>query len=451
MKMFFPRSYVPLLPLRLTCLTAVLLSLFLLLNSPPAIAGDVNTYLREGNASFAAGKYQSAYDNYFQAFLLVPDNPEINFLLGRAAFEKGDYEAAVMAFDRVLIVKPQAQRVKLEMARSFNAMKSYEAARQYLLEVLASNPPEQVRTNIQAMLDQIDQRQKHHHFHGMLALGYSYDDNARTDPNTDTIDIPNLFPVTFARPSDNIYSSTVSLNHTYTNDTLPFVWKSDVVNYIANYQTENDLDITYLRLTSGPAWQHGNSLFEARPHLGQVDLGHHRYLRLYGLEGSWSLQRSATSLLQLALTGESRKNFKDSGRNSTDLLLEFSYLGQFGNNTLRISTAAERENARNSVHSYGRGVYGLQISRQFPDTWRAGLNLSFSHADYDGIDPLWGQNRIDDITVVSLDVSRSLWTSASLKQSIIADLNYTHTESHSTLDLYTYDKNVGNLSVAYAF
>jgi len=285
----------------------------------------------------------------------------------------------------------------------------------------------------------------------MLALGYSYDDNARTDPNTDTLNIPNLFPVTFARPSDNIYSSTVSINHTYLKDTLPFAWKSDVVNYIANYQTENDLDINYLRLASGPAWQHGNSYFEVRPHLGQVDLGHHRYLRLYGMEGSWSLQRSPTSILQLSLSGESRTNFQDSDRNSTDFLLEFSYTGQFGANILQINAGAERENARNSVHSYGRGLYGLQISRQLPHTWRVGLNLNFSHAAYDGIDPLWGQNRIDDITVVSLDLSRSLWTAASRKQNIIADLNYSHTEAHSTLDLYTYDKNVVNLSVAYAF
>lgn len=436
-----------------SCRTGLLLTIVLLITASHAAASDsnVNVYVKEGKTSFAAGHYQSAYDSFFQAFLLVPANPEINFLLGRAAFEKGDYEAAVMAFERVLIADPKALRVKLEMARSFSALKSYEAARQYLLEVLAANPPTRVRENIQAMLDQLEQQQKQHHLHGMLAIGYSYDDNARTDPNNETLNIPGLFPVTFARPSDNISSSTVSLSHTYLDDNLPFFWKSDVVNYIANYQSENDLDITYLRIASGPAWQKDKILFEVRPHFGLVDLGHHAYMKLYGMQGSLTMQQSVASLLQFALSGEGRRNFTDSERDSTNFLLDISYISQFDVNTLRFNTSIERENARNAVHSYYKYLWGLQFFRQLPDAWRASAGLSFSRTPYDDMDPLWGQDRTDDITIASLGIGRSLWISANRQQTITADLNFSHTEANSTLDLYTYDKNVINLTVAYAF
>ena len=432
---------------------ALLLACFILLLAVQATAGDITSYVNKGKARFAAGDYQSAYDQFFQAFLLAPDNPEINFLLGRAAFERGDYEAAVMAFDRVLIADPKALRVKLEMARSFSALKSYEAARQYLLEVLAANPPDQVRANIQAMLDQLEQQQKHHHLHGMLALGYSYDDNARTVPNSETIMVPGLnnFPFSFNKESDSIYSSTLSLNHIYMKETLPFSWKSEAVNYVANYQSENDLDINYLHLGTGPAWQLGNNLFEVRPHFGLVDLGHHRYLQLYGMKGIWTNQSSATSFLQLALSGESRRNYEDPSRNSTNLLLEINHIAQFEKNSLVINAAVERENADNSIYSYYKILGGLQYSRSLPYALRANAAFSFWWANYDGIDPLWGHERTDDIFDFSVGITRNLWTSANRQQNIIANLSFSHEKSNSSLDFYTYDKNVVNLSVAYAF
>ncbi|MCX7934772.1 MAG: tetratricopeptide repeat protein, partial [Planctomycetota bacterium] len=104
---------------------------------------------REAQKAFAAKDYKRAYELLTQAFREKPDDPEINFALGRAAFECGDYESAAMAFERMLIMNPNLPRVKLELGRCYYHLKAYDQARKHFEEVLASKPPENVRQNIQ--------------------------------------------------------------------------------------------------------------------------------------------------------------------------------------------------------------------------------------------------------------------------------------------------------------
>ncbi len=93
-------------------------------------AGDLGPRdnLELGVQYFDAGSFKEAYDQLFEAFILDPGNPEINFHLG--PFEIGDYEAGGMAYERMLIPQLNLSRTKLEMA--LNHAYGFEGDRTYL-------------------------------------------------------------------------------------------------------------------------------------------------------------------------------------------------------------------------------------------------------------------------------------------------------------------------------
>ena len=105
-----------------------------------------------GKQLFASQAYQKAAALFFQLFRQHPDNPEVNFYLGRAAFESGDYETAVMAYERVLIADPSAVTAKLELAKSFYRLGAESTAVLYFRELLDEELPAEVRSAIEALL-----------------------------------------------------------------------------------------------------------------------------------------------------------------------------------------------------------------------------------------------------------------------------------------------------------
>ncbi|PLX50585.1 MAG: hypothetical protein C0613_03810 [Desulfobulbaceae bacterium] len=145
--------------------------------------------LDQGKAALEQGQYKQALNYLLIAFSHEPEDPQINFLLGRAYFEIGMHENAVMSFERVLLARPDSTRAKLELARSYLALGSKEFARQYFQEVLATNPPEAVWNNIQRFLKSIKDSEQRHFFTGTLSLGLDIDDNPRTAPLSDSISL----------------------------------------------------------------------------------------------------------------------------------------------------------------------------------------------------------------------------------------------------------------------
>ncbi|MDA8136157.1 MAG: tetratricopeptide repeat protein, partial [Desulfobacteraceae bacterium] len=150
-------------------------------------SGSVSSFAGEnlfsdGVALFNAGDFQASYDHLLKAFEHEPENLDLNFYLGRAAFETGQYEMAIMAFERILISSPRENRVKLEMARAFQKLGANNTAIQYCLEVLASNPPEAVKNNIQSFLAHIKKTEQTHFLNGQLSAGIDWNNNIWASP-----------------------------------------------------------------------------------------------------------------------------------------------------------------------------------------------------------------------------------------------------------------------------
>ncbi|MFZ5762109.1 MAG: surface lipoprotein assembly modifier, partial [Thermodesulfobacteriota bacterium] len=377
------------------------------------------------------------------------------FYLGRAAFETGRFEEAVMAYDRILIADPEAQRVKLELARAHLQLGSREIAKQYFKEVQATNPPEQVWKNIQQFLDVIAASEKRHFVNGTFTLGHAWDDNARSAPVSDRISL-GLFEFTLTGQSatpqnDQINTSTLVLNHIYKNDDYPFVWKTAATTYNALYGTLYDLDINYLGLTTGPVFQRENLMWDVQLLASSIDVEHDRYQSSFGATTSCTAMLTQNLLATFGVRVEEKNNYADPERDATNLLYSAGPVLIEGPNRVSLSFSKEIEIASNEVNSYNRFGWKIRYDRELPYDLALYAGLGYTNTDYDEIHPFFQEWRSDEVKEVVAGLSRVLWKDPAKGQVLIAQLGHTYTDSVSNIDLYTYRKNVTELSLTVSF
>lgn len=111
------------------------------------------------NALIELGRYQDAYMLGQSGLFDYEGEPNFDFAYGLAALESGRPDEAVFAFERIAVNNVGQQRVRLELARAYFLSENYAAAQTIFSEVLATNPTQNVRANIEAFLQLIDQAQ----------------------------------------------------------------------------------------------------------------------------------------------------------------------------------------------------------------------------------------------------------------------------------------------------
>ena len=125
------------------------------------------------------GRYQEAYLLAQSGLFYYEGQPNFDFAYGLAALESGRPDEAVFAFERIAFNNTGQQRVRLELARAYFLSENYAAAETLFTEVLASNPTQNVRANIEAFLQLIDQAQSATESQITFSLGI----NTGTDSN----------------------------------------------------------------------------------------------------------------------------------------------------------------------------------------------------------------------------------------------------------------------------
>ena len=332
-----------------------------------ATAQNVTESFKKGKSFFDNGKYQEAYDTLFQAFQDAPGNPNVNFYLGRAAFEKGDYEAAVMTFERILIMNPGVTRVKLELGRSFFHLKSYELARQHFIEVLETKPPDRVRKNIENFLTAIEAAEKRHIFSGFLSTGISWDNNARVAPSNEIIRTI-IGDVTLtgsaATPlNDNIYTTTLVMNHIYRFRSDRTLWKSTGLVYSGKYQFEDDLDQLLLSLVTGPEMKTRSVLWGLNGLFNHLEVDWGRYLGSYGLGSYFTYAPKPRILINVGATGEKKKFYQSPDKDAINLKVNAALDFILNPHRINMTLNGELEDAENDVNSYNRFAVTLRYDR----------------------------------------------------------------------------------------
>lgn len=440
-------------------LLAVIFSLlFFSVSQPVLCASESDTLFQAGMEFFDRGKFEKAYDSFQKAFEAEPGNLDASFFLGRAAFEIGDYEMAIMAFDRVLILDPNANRVKLELARCHLKLNSSVAARQLFTEVLATNPPEPVRANIERYIKNIDEGERSQFINGFFALGVIWDDNVRISPVDDRIktlagDIT-LTGNTATPTKDLIYTTMLALDYNYRINTKGLTWKTTFINYNSLYNDEHDLDLFYFGLASGPSYKTTHFAINANATVNHIDFEHDRYLEAYGTDLSFNLFSELFSL-NIGAKIDERNYVADPNKDSTYLQVTTGLTMTSGQNRLLTTYQRIVENAKEDYNSLARNVFILQYDHQILSDLSLALNWRHQDTKYDAasqvIQTWFGVIRNDRTNDYSANISYRLWKSTNLVNQINGNLKYAYTDNQSTIGLYSYKKNVVSLSFIYSF
>jgi tetratricopeptide (TPR) repeat protein len=421
----------------------VLLALLLLTNL--ALAQTAGSALALGRASLEAGRYAEAMLHLQTAFRADPANADVSFLLGQAAFGAGDYEAAAAAFDRVLVMRPDLDRARLELARTYYELHLFTVAEQLFREVAARpETPANVRRNIDEYLSQIRAARSPHRFSGALNLTIARDDNARVSPQ-DTINLPDLPPLNVPVERDWFSSQSLVLEHRWTPRTTDLSWVSELLAYDALYLDQDDLDVQYLRLDTGPRWKTDNAILGLGVNGAYMEKDFSRYLGSWGARAFATVAAARNLSVRLEVSGEDRTYWQDPDTSGPSGMVTLRPTWTLGRHALSAETGAEAHDAKTGDQTYNRAFASLGYQLTLP--WRLSFLASYQYENwlFDEPEPLATSRRRDNVHAVGVGLRRLLGAQAAV------ELRHRYQTSHSSNDLYDYERNVTSLSVIYAF
>lgn len=142
-----------------------------------------------------ARQYQQAYDLGLDNLEEWEGDPQFDFAYGLAALESGEPNEAVFALKRVSATAPSGvlrDRARLGLARAYFVTNNLTAAENLFNTVLATNPPDNVRKNIEAFLQLIEARrnQQSPTFNWTVASAVGQDGNINSATSNGFIDTP---------------------------------------------------------------------------------------------------------------------------------------------------------------------------------------------------------------------------------------------------------------------
>ena len=422
-----------------------LAALALCLLPRPAMAQVGSNALALGKASLEAGRAAEALPPLQAALREDPANPEVSFLLGQAAYDAGDYEVAAAAFDRVLIMRPGDDRARLELARTYCQLQLFTVAEELFREV-ADRPgaPANVRLRIDEYREQIRAARCPHRFSGAVTLTLARDDNARVSPQ-DTIALPSLPPLDVPIERDWFTSQSLVLEHRWTPRRADLSWVSELLAYDALYLDQDDLNVQYLRLDSGPRWRLGRTLLGLGFNGAYMEKDNCRYLGTWGARAFATVAAARNTAIRLEVSGEDRTYWRDADASGPSGIISLRPTWTLGRHALSAETGAELHDAETGDQTYDQAFAGLGYQLALP--WRLSFLASYRYENwlFAEPEPLASSRRRDRVHGVGVGLRRLLGTQAAV------ELRHKLETSHSSNDLYSYDRNVTSLSFVYAF
>ena len=114
-------------------------------------ASQAGVLLSLGNQFIRDGKRDQAIEAYQEARRLQPDDPEINYRLGRAYSNAGRFEDAIMAFEKAVYARPNFPSALMELGLTYRRhaeraatkeelLAEYRLAERYLQQAIRLNP-----------------------------------------------------------------------------------------------------------------------------------------------------------------------------------------------------------------------------------------------------------------------------------------------------------------------
>ena len=365
------------------------------------------------NEMISAGRYAEAYALADSNLTEWEGDTDFDFLYGIAAIESGNPNEAVFAFQRVANTASRTvtrDRARLELARAHLLTNNLAASERLFNQVLATNPPANVRSNIQAFLTLIDDRRRSQNSSFSFAISpvLGHDDNINSATSNGLIDTPLIGEITLnsegLKTADDFSDLTVSLgyNRPITRD------RSIDITIIANRhdnQSSDQFDVDYA--LGDVSYSYGNNVHRFRHSLQtqKVYLDGKSFIDTYRLNNSW--QRAGQNGWYQSLSGSlsttrnvnTRQAPNNDLKDTNQILLSGSLtkLSERFTNTLTLFYA--QDSARDSAGEHnGRNFYGLahSVLWRFNGQHTPYLRLSYQTTQYDDQHPVFFNDVRDD-------------------------------------------------------
>jgi tetratricopeptide (TPR) repeat protein len=423
----------------------------------PSIQAALDPAVENLNQLITENRYEEAYTLSRQMLAEFEGDPEFDFLFGLAALEAGRPNEAVFAFERLAFQYPDQQRVKLELARAFFQTNNLAASRQLFTEVLDSNPEENVRVNVQAFLEQIDEREQT--IAGSLSwyvnTNMGHDSNINSATELGIISTP-IGDVELSPSGQSLDDSFMDLGTGF-NFVNPLT-KTSALNFSVNYNLHNNIDTDAfdIGVLSGEAgYAHlVNDLRLSYGLRGQlVELDGEEFQNSASL--ITTLQRSPGNGWSQAVTAAYSAVRYDDGINANASLRDVDQwlfsgilgkaMGNF-NHTVSVYYGTEDE-VKSTGKDNAQDFYGVAFSEQFqfrPEHIPY-LRVSLHYTENKAPHVFFGKVRDDNTFSTSMGW---IWR-ARRNMNITTDLTYT--DNDSNLDLYEYDRLKLQTGLRYQF
>ncbi len=404
--------------------------------------------------NYRGGQYDVAYAAFARLFREHPESEAINFAYALAAARVGKRSQAAMALDRVLLINPRNTRARLELGRVYYEMGQNALAREQFEQVLATQPPPAVADNVRKYLDQIKDAERAWQVMAMLGVGILYDDNVNIGPRVDSVTIDPIHqgdlwidtlqvdPETQAKKAFGVYGSA-AVSGTYDIGQRGAWSMMGAANIYRNrYDGEHQYEIGLLDVALGPQYGDSVRLLQLPLQAERINRGSEGLVNLAGFNPSYLYAWSPDLLLITTAVGEYRDYVDVTDRDGW-----FYNVGEmarflFGQDrhavNARLRLFSEDTRAKEYANQGFEGSLGieyralahtiLQLMGQGRGSW------------YDTKEALAPEQRRDTqwsaIAGLTQELS-SLWG---------VSLNYQYIHNHSTFDLYSYNRNIVNLS-----
>lgn len=376
-------------------------------------------------------------------------NPPFDYLLGLAALAEKDYTTAAFAFERILIVQPDHHRARAEYARSQFYLGDLDEARRQFNRVLASEPPETVRENVEAFMAAIQRGEARQRHASSLVLGLSggHDTNINSATDLDTLD---LLGVQFQLADDGQETDDAFYRLNADGGYRYRLSQTRQLFTTLGLEQKNNLDSNTFDIAEA-AWKAGYRHQSGHHQLSVAAKHSHYWLdstQLFynsGLEGQWRYRsgRWTPSVFASASTLQYPDN---NSQNRNQFLTGFGVQWQNGPIRLETSAFGGHEPAKDKDFKVlGRDHAGINLAGHYTITRSQNLRLELGYLQsrYHERNSLFNKTRHDERyrakTAWSWAVTPAL--------SITASLEYKENDSNQAL--YSYDQWLAETGVLF--
>ena len=372
-------------------------------------------------------------------------NVEYDYLLGISALDAGDAQQAVFALERVLAVNPNFLQARAEIARAYVELGERDNAKREFQNVLAANPPAEVRQTIDRLLNTLIAKGRR--VWGNLELGVGTDSNVNSATGRGQIAIP-----AFGGAVVSLGAGGSQLGDNFTglagavNLLEPFTEEWSLVGGAAgNFKlnnTQTQFDTNSFDGNLGARWARGRDAVTAGLQVQSFSVASTRFRDSTGVTAQWqhyySETGAVTAFTQVSDLRYPTQAIRNARRSVFGLAFADGLDGPRNGAVFASLYGAEEKETASGVPYLGHKAIGGRLGGQLDIAPKAVLftSVSLEQRRYGGQEPLYLTSRNDNQFDFRVGISYSF------AQDWMLTPQFAYTDNKSNITTSQYTRNL---------